>query len=83
MPAAVRRAAAQKPYHLRTGESGESRVIGTGEVLLIDDTKSKGHVSQAADGKFPHSLFVAPDWQEITRPPEVCELSEAAALYTC
>ena len=44
-----------------TVSDGESRVIGTGEVLLIEDTKGKGHVSQAVDGKFRHSIFVTLD----------------------
>lgn len=44
-----------------TVSDGESRVIGTGEVILIEDTKGKGHVSQAVDGKFRHSLFVTLD----------------------
>ena len=29
-----------------TASDGESRVIGTGEILLVEDTTGKGHVSQ-------------------------------------
>ncbi|MBL8675777.1 MAG: hypothetical protein JNL07_12875 [Rhodospirillales bacterium] len=41
-----------------TASDGESRVIGAGEVFLVEDTHGKGHCSQAVDGKFRHSIFV-------------------------
>ena len=44
-----------------TASDGESRVIGPGEILLVEDTRGKGHVSQAVDGKFRHSVFVTLD----------------------
>jgi hypothetical protein len=44
-----------------TASDGESRVIGPGEVLLVEDTHGKGHISQAVDGKFRHSVFVTLD----------------------
>jgi len=44
-----------------TASDGESRVIGPGEVLLVEDTRGKGHISQAVDGKFRHSVFVTLD----------------------
>ena len=44
-----------------TASDGESRVIGSAEVLLVEDTHGKGHVSQAVDGKFRHSVFVTLD----------------------
>jgi hypothetical protein len=44
-----------------TASDGESRVIGPGEILLVEDTHGKGHVSQAVDGKFRHSVFVTLD----------------------
>jgi hypothetical protein len=44
-----------------TVSDGESRVIGPGEILLVEDTSGKGHVSQAVDGKFRHSVFVTLD----------------------
>ena len=44
-----------------TASDGEWRVIGPGEILLVEDTSGKGHVSQALDGKFRHSVFVTVD----------------------
>ena len=41
-----------------TVSDGESRVIGPGEVFLVEDTHGKGHISQAVEGKFRHSLFI-------------------------
>ena len=40
-----------------TASDGESRVIGAGEVILIEDTTGKGHLSQGL-GKVWHSLFI-------------------------
>jgi hypothetical protein len=42
-----------------TASDGESRVIGAGEVLLVEDTAGKGHLSKAVDGKLRHCVFVA------------------------
>ena len=44
-----------------TVSDGESRVINPGEVFLVEDTHGKGHMSQAVDGKFRHSIFVPID----------------------
>jgi hypothetical protein len=44
-----------------TASDGESRVIGAGEVFLVEDTKGKGHLSKAVDGKLRHCIFVAID----------------------
>ena len=41
-----------------TASDGESRVVGAGEVILVEDTDGKGHLSQAVDGKIRHSIFV-------------------------
>ncbi len=41
-----------------TASDGESRVIGAGEVFLVEDTTGKGHRSQAVDGKTRHCIFV-------------------------
>jgi hypothetical protein len=41
-----------------TASDGESRVIGAGEVILVEDTTGKGHLSQAVDGKLRHCIFV-------------------------
>ncbi len=42
-----------------TASDGESRVIGVGEVLLVEDVTGKGHLSQAVDGKIRHCILVA------------------------
>ncbi len=44
-----------------TASDGESRVIGAGEVILVEDTSGKGHLSQAIDGKLRHSIFIPVD----------------------
>ena len=42
-----------------TASDGEARVIGAGEVILVEDTTGKGHLSKAVDGKLRHCIFVA------------------------
>lgn len=44
-----------------TASDGESRRIGAGEVLLVEDTSGKGHLSKAIDGKLRHCIFVTLD----------------------
>jgi hypothetical protein len=44
-----------------TASDGEKRVIGAGEVLLVEDVTGKGHLSKAVGGKLRHSIFVAID----------------------
>jgi hypothetical protein len=44
-----------------TASDGESRVIGAGEVILVEDTTGKGHRSQAVDRKIRHCIFVPVD----------------------
>jgi hypothetical protein len=44
-----------------TASDGESREIGAGEVLLVEDITGKGHLSQAIENKLRHSIFVAID----------------------
>jgi hypothetical protein len=44
-----------------TASDGESRRIGAGEVLLVEDTSGKGHLSKALEGKLRHSIFVTLD----------------------
>ena len=44
-----------------TASDGESRVIGVGEVILVEDTTGKGHLSKAVDGKIRHCIFVPVD----------------------
>ena len=44
-----------------TASDGETRRIGAGEVILVEDTWGKGHLSKALDGKLPHCIFVTLD----------------------
>ncbi len=44
-----------------TASDGESRVIGAGEVILVEDTTGKGHLSKAVENKVRHCIFVALD----------------------
>ena len=44
-----------------TASDGEARRIGAGEVLLVEDTWGKGHLSKALDGKLRHCIFVTLD----------------------
>ena len=37
---------------------GETRIIGAGEVILVEDTSGKGHFSKAISGQMRHSIFV-------------------------
>ena len=41
-----------------TASDGEMRKIGAGEILLVEDTWGKGHLSKAIDGKMRHCLFI-------------------------
>ncbi len=41
-----------------TASDGESRVIGPGEVILVEDTTGKGHLSKAVDSRIRHCIFV-------------------------
>jgi len=44
-----------------TASDGESRKIGAGEVILVEDTTGKGHLSKAVEGKVRHCIFVPID----------------------
>jgi hypothetical protein len=44
-----------------TASDGEARRIGAGEVILVEDTWGKGHLSKAVDGALRHCLFVTLD----------------------
>ena len=44
-----------------TASDGEKRVIGAGEVLLVEDVTGKGHLSKAVNGQMRHSIFVPID----------------------
>ena len=41
-----------------TAGDGETRIIGAGEVLLMEDTNGKGHLSKAVAGQVRHSIFI-------------------------
>jgi hypothetical protein len=44
-----------------TVSDGETRVIGAGEVFLVEDTHGKGHLSKAIEGQLRHWIFVPID----------------------
>jgi hypothetical protein len=44
-----------------TASDGEARVIGAGEIILVEDTSGKGHLSKAVQGKIRHCIFVPID----------------------
>jgi hypothetical protein len=44
-----------------TASDGETRVIGAGEVILVEDTTGKGHLSKAVSGHARHSIFIPID----------------------
>lgn len=43
-----------------TASDGESRVIGAGEVILVEDISGKGHLSQSL-GEIRRSIFIPID----------------------
>ena len=44
-----------------TASDGESRVIGAGEILLVEDTTGKGHLSKAVNQHIRNCIFVTLD----------------------
>ena len=44
-----------------TASDGEAREIGPGEVIFVEDTSGKGHLSQAIGGAVRHSIFIPVD----------------------
>lgn len=42
-----------------TTSDGESRVVGPGDVLLVEDTFGKGHSTRTTDGKPRFGLFIS------------------------
>jgi hypothetical protein len=44
-----------------TASDGEARVIGAGEVILVEDTTGKGHLSKAVNDRLRHCIFVTLD----------------------
>ena len=41
-----------------TASDGEARRIGAGEVILVEDTTGKGHLSKSVGGQIRHCIFV-------------------------
>lgn len=41
-----------------TASDGEARIIGAGEVILVEDVHGKGHLSKAVDAKIRNCIFV-------------------------
>jgi hypothetical protein len=41
-----------------TASDGEARIIKAGEVILVEDTSGKGHLSKAVEGKIRNCIFV-------------------------
>jgi hypothetical protein len=41
-----------------TASDGESRKIGAGEVILVEDVSGKGHLSKSINNQMRHSIFV-------------------------
>jgi hypothetical protein len=44
-----------------TAGDGETRHIGPGEIVLVEDTTGKGHISEFVGGAMRRSIFVALD----------------------
>jgi quercetin dioxygenase-like cupin family protein len=44
-----------------TASDGEARIIGAGEVILVEDVSGKGHLSKAIDSQVRHCIFVPID----------------------
>ena len=41
-----------------TASDGEARVIGAGEVILVEDITGKGHLSKSVNSQMRHSIFI-------------------------
>ena len=52
-----------------TASDGESRMIGIGEVILVEDTTGKGHLSQHVEGKIRHSILCLSNRRSGGSPP--------------
>jgi quercetin dioxygenase-like cupin family protein len=44
-----------------TASDGETRIIGPGEVIFVEDTFGKGHLSKAVSGQVRRSIFIPVD----------------------
>ena len=61
-----------------TASDGEARRIGAGEVLLVEDTHGKGHLSKALDGKLRNCNVVTLELQR-RAPVPVCASTASTA----
>ena len=41
-----------------TASDGEARVIGAGEIVLVEDVAGKGHLSKSVNNQMRHSIFL-------------------------
>lgn len=44
-----------------TASDGESRIIGPGEILLVEDTTGKGHLAESVEDRLRHCLYLLID----------------------
>jgi hypothetical protein len=44
-----------------TASDGEARAIAAGEVILVEDTTGKGHLSKAVNDRLRHCIYVTLD----------------------
>ena len=44
-----------------TASDGETRHIGAGEIVLVEDTTGKGHITRSSGDKPRHTIFVPID----------------------
>ena len=44
-----------------TASDGETRHIGAGEIVLVEDTTGKGHITRSSGGNPRHTIFVPID----------------------
>ena len=41
-----------------TASDGQARTIGAGEIVLVEDTSGKGHLSKSVNNQMRHSIFI-------------------------
>ena len=44
-----------------TASDGESRIVGPGEILLVEDTTGKGHLAESVEDTLRHCLYLLID----------------------
>lgn len=48
-------------WDLDPASNGETRRIGAGEIVLVEDTTGKGHITKSSGDKPRHTIFVPID----------------------